>query len=217
MPIAPAGRPDRLACPARPGPGHSGRHRGPRRPGRLHDDALPPEDLRAIRVWFAARAGDLRAERRSLERLVAIAPGRLGALDRLAGLAKQAGDEAEADRLRGRKAELDRIVERYRERLFKPDPAAAAEELARHAESLGRLLEARAWWELAASRGLVPRSRSEAALERLARAQADRRGAATRAEVLADLGPAPYPPRAGTATVSTGPAPAFTDDAEAVG
>ena len=185
--------------------------------GRLPDDALPPEDLRAIRAWFAARAGDLRAERRALERLVAIAPGRLGALDRLAGLAKQAGDEAEAARLRGRKAELDRIVERYRERLFKPDPAAAAEELAGHAESLGRLFEARAWWELAASRGLVPRSRREAALERLARAEADRRGAATRAEVLADLGPAPYPPRAGTAAASTGPAPAFTDDAEAVG
>ena len=164
--------------------------------GRLPDDALPPEDLRAIRAWFAARAGDLRSERRALEQLVAIAPGRLGALDRLAGLAKQAGDEAEAARLRGRKAELDRIVERYRERLFKPDPAAAAEELAGHAESLGRLFEARAWWELAASRGLVPRSRREAALERLARAEADRRGAATRAEVLAELGPVPDRSRA---------------------
>ena len=185
--------------------------------GRLPDDALPPEDLWAVRAWFAARAGDLRAERRALERLVAIAPGRIGELDRLAGLAKQAGDEAEAARLRGRKADLDRIVERYRERLFKPDPAAAAEELAGHAESLGRLFEARAWWELAASPGLVPRSRREAALERLARAEADRRGAGTRAEVLADLGPALYPPRARTAAVSTGPAPTFSDDGEAVG
>ena len=185
--------------------------------GRLPDDALPPEDLRAVRAWFAARAGDLRAERRALERLVAIAPGRIGALDRLAGLAKQAGDEAEADRLRGRKAELDRIVERYRGRLFKPDPAAAADELAGHAESLGRRFEARGWWELAASRGLVPQTRMKAALERLARAEADRRGATTRAEVLGDLGPAPSPPRAGTAAVSTGPVPAFTDDAEAVG
>ena len=174
-------------------------------------------DLLAIRAWFAARAGDLRAERRTLERLVAIAPGRLGALDRLAGLAKQAGDEAEAARLRGRKAELDQILERYRERLFKPDPAAAAEELAGHAESLGRLFEARAWWELAASRGLVPPSRREGALERLARAEADRRGAATLAGLLADLGPAPDPSRARTAAASTGPAPAFTDDAEAVG
>jgi tetratricopeptide (TPR) repeat protein len=185
--------------------------------GCLPDDALPPEDLWAIRAWFAARAGDLRAERRTLERLVAIAPGRLGALDRLAGLAKQAGDEAEAARLRARKAELDRTVEKYRERLFKPDPAAAAEELAGHAETLGRLFEARAWWELAVSRSLVPRSRSEAALGRLARAEAARRGAATRAEVLADLGPNSIPSRAGTVAPSTGPVPAFTDDAEVAG
>ena len=218
MPVAPAGRPGRLACPARPGPGDAGRRRGPPRPG----GASPTTPCRRRTYWrFAPGSppalGDLRAERRALEQLVAIAPGRFGALDRLAGLAKQAGDEAEAARLRGRKAELDRIVERYRERLFKPDPAAAAEELAGHAESLGRLFEARAWWELAVSRGLVPRSRSEAALERLARAEADRRGAATLAEVLAELGPATDPPRGGTAAASTGPAPAFTDDAEAVG
>ena len=109
----------------------------------------PPEDLLAIRAWFAAPRRDLRAERQALKQLVAVAPGRLAALDRLAGLAKQAGDEAEAARLRKRKAELDQVLERYRERLFKPDPAAAAEELAGHAESLGRLFEARAWWELA--------------------------------------------------------------------
>ena len=162
--------------------------------------------------------GDLRAERRALERLVAIAPGRLAALDRLAGLAKQAGDEAEAARLRGRKAEFDRIVERYRERLFKPDPAAAAEELAGHAESLGRLFEARAWWELAVRAHPELRERQRAALDRLARAEAARRGAATLAGVLADLGPSPDPSRARpAAAVSTGPAPAFSDDAEAVG
>jgi enediyne biosynthesis protein E4 len=95
--------------------------------GRLTDDALSPEDRLAVRCWFAARAGDPRAERRALERLVAISPGRATALDRLAGLAKQAGDEIEAARLRARKADLDRVVERYRDRLFKPDPAAAAE------------------------------------------------------------------------------------------
>jgi enediyne biosynthesis protein E4 len=185
--------------------------------GHLPDDAMPPEDLLAVRVWFAARAGDLRAERRALARLVAIAPGRIGALDRLAALAKQAGEEAEAARLRARKADLDRIVERYRDRLFKPDPAAAAEELAGHAESLGRLFEARAWWELAASHDLVPRSRSEAALKRLAQADAERRGAATRAQILADLGPTVDSSRAQTAAASTGPVPVFTDDAEAVG
>ena len=184
---------------------------------RLPDDALPPEDLGAIRAWFAARAGDLRAERRALERLVAIAPGRLGALDRLAGLAKQAGDEAEAARLRARKAELDRIFERYRERLFKPDPAAAAEELAGHAETLGRLFEARGWWELAARSDAAAQPRRKAAQERLARAEAARRGAATLRGLLADLRSAPDPSHARTAAASTAPEPAFTDDAEAVG
>ena len=153
----------------------------------------------------------------ALEQLVAIAPGRSGALDRLAGLAKQAGDEAEAARLRSRKAELDRIVERQPGAPLQPDPAAAADELAGHAEALGRLFEARAWWELAASRGLVPRSRREAALERLARAEANRRGAVTRAEVLAGIGAASYPSRKRTAADSTGPSPAFTDLAETVG
>ena len=185
--------------------------------GRLPDDALPPEDLGAIRAWFAARAGDLRAERRALERLVAIAPGRLGALDRLAGLAKQAGDDAEAARLRSRKADLDRILERYRERLFKPDPAAAAEELAGHAESLDRLFEARAWWELAARHDAAAQPRRKAALERLARAEAARRGAATLPGLIADLRSAPDPSRARTAAASTGPEPALSDDAEAVG
>ena len=141
----------------------------------LPADALPPEDLVAVRAWFAARAGDLGAERQALERLVAIAPGRIAGLERLAGLTKQAGDEAAAARLRGRKAELDRIVERYRERLFKPDPASAAEELAGHAESLGRLFDARAWWDLAARSDHDVQPRRKAALERLARAEAARR------------------------------------------
>ncbi len=142
---------------------------------RLPADAISPEDLLAVRAWFAACAGDLRAERRALEQLVAVAPGRLAALDRLAGLAKQAGDEGEAARLRGRKAELDRILERYRERLFKPDPTAAAEELAGHAESLGRQFEARAWWELAVAGHPTLTARQQEALVRLARAETVRR------------------------------------------
>jgi hypothetical protein len=183
----------------------------------LPEDALPPEDLLAVRAWFAARAGDLRAERRALEQLVAVAPGRLAALDRLAGLAKQAGDEAEAARLRRHKAELDQILERYRERLFKPDPAASGEELAGHAESLGRLFEARAWWELAVARHPELKVRQREVLARLARAEAARRGAATRSGLLADLGRATGPTQVPPAVASTSPAPAFVDDAEAVG
>jgi enediyne biosynthesis protein E4 len=183
----------------------------------LPDDALPADDLVAVRAWFAARAGDLKSERRALEQLVAVAPGRLAALDRLAGLAKQAGEEAEATRLRGRKAELDKILERYRERLFKPEPAAAALELAGHAESLGRLFEARAWWELAVARDGALKARQREALDRLARAEAARRSAATLAGLLADLGRATGPTQTPPAVASTGPTPAFVDDAEAVG
>ncbi len=184
---------------------------------RLPTDALPPEDLVAVRAWFAARAGDLGAERQALERLVAIAPGRIAGLERLAGLIKQAGEVAEAARLRNRKAELDRIVERYRDRLFQPDPAAAAEELAGHAESLGRLFDARAWWDLAARSDPAVQPRRKAALERLARAEAARRGAETHAGLLAELRSTPDPAPARRAAASTGPEPAFTDDAEAAG
>jgi tetratricopeptide (TPR) repeat protein len=183
----------------------------------LPEGALAPEDLLAIRAWFAARGGDVRAERRALEALVAVAPGRLAALDRLAGLAKLAGEEAEAARLRGRKAELDKVLERYRERLFKPDPAAAADELARHAESLGRMFEARAWWELAVARDSALQARQREALVRLERAEAARRGAATLAGLRAELARATSPTQVARAVASTGPTPAFVDDAEAVG
>jgi enediyne biosynthesis protein E4 len=183
----------------------------------LPEDALPPEDLLAIRAWFAARAPDLRAEREALKQLVAVAPGRLAALDRLAGLAKQAGDEAEAARLRKRKAELDQVLERYRERLFKPDPAASAEELAGHAESLGRLFESRAWWELAVASQPELQARQREALGRLAQADAARRGSATLAGLRAELGHATGRAQVPPAVPATGPAPAFVDDAEAVG
>jgi tetratricopeptide (TPR) repeat protein len=185
----------------------------------LPDGFVPPEELLSLRAWFAARAGDVKAERRALAKLVAIAPGRLAALDRLAALAKQAGEAAEAARLHARKAELDQVVDRYPSRMFKPKPADAAEELAGHAERLGRQFEARGWWELAVRGKPELRSKQRAALERIARAEAARDGAATRASILAELGPAPDPARARTAVAkaATGPVPVFTDDAEAVG
>ena len=122
----PGRRPDSRRARARPGPGHAGRPRGPRSSaGALPTTPYPAqEDLQAIpasgsppapETW-QTRAAEAAGSGSSRSR-----PGRVGALDRLAGLAKQAGDEADAARLRGRKAELDQIVERRRERLFKPD------------------------------------------------------------------------------------------------
>jgi enediyne biosynthesis protein E4 len=185
----------------------------------LPEGFLPPDQLLALRAWFAARAGDVKAERGAVSTLVAIAPGRLAALDRLAALTKQAGDAAEATRLHERKAGLDQVVDRYASRMFKPNPTEAAEELAGLAESLGRHFEARGWWELAVREQPQLRPKQQAALDRLARAEGARAGAATRASVLAELGPAPDPARAhaSVATATTGPVPAFTDDAEAVG
>ena len=138
-------------------------------------------------------------------------------LDRLAGLAKQAGDEAEAARLRGRKAELDGSSSATGTPL-QARPGGRGRGAGRPRRVPGPPVRGPRLVELAVQRRPELRARQRAALDRLARAEAARRGAATLAEVLADLGPAPDPSRARTAAAaSTGPAPDFTDDAEAVG
>jgi hypothetical protein len=182
--------------------------------GRLSAESVAPEDLLAIRAWLAARAGDVAAERRALEALVRLAPGRLAALDRLAGLALLAGDAAESARLRARKAELDRVLDAYSERLFRPDPEAAAEALAGQAEVLGRWFEARGWWELAVAARPSRRPAREAAVARLDRAEAARAAVAPPG-ILAEL--AATRPRAADAAAPVGAIPTFVEVPEAAG
>ncbi|QDV38988.1 FG-GAP-like repeat-containing protein [Tautonia plasticadhaerens] len=183
----------------------------------LPGGTVPPQEVLSLRAWFAARAGDAAAERAALSRLVELSPGSIPAVERLAGLARQAGDDEEAARLRSRKAELDRMMGRYVGLMSAPDPAGDAAELAAIAERLGRTFEARAWWELAVDRdpGLAA-DRAEAS-DRLARRENDRASADSLPRLLADLGPATDPTRTPADVPPRGPAPRFVDEAGPAG
>ena len=186
--------------------------------GHLPADLVPPPEVLSLRSWFASQAGDPEAERRALRRLVEVDPGAINAVDRLAGLASRFGEQGEVDRLRRRKGELDRLLERYLDRMFEPDPIEDAAELAGWAERLGRAFEARGWWELAGSLGGDQAEGRRRAMARLGRLEERRASAASLPELLADLGElepsiASSPARAGP----VGPMPTFEDRAEEAG
>jgi tetratricopeptide (TPR) repeat protein len=119
-----------------------------------------------LRAWVARKRGEVAAERKALEELIRIDPGRLSSILRLAELLQQAGDWPGAAGIRKQKAELDAARDRYN-RLYREDRYADhVEELAQIAEHLGRWFEARGFWEVVQSR--EPRSAEAAkALERL--------------------------------------------------
>ena len=157
----------------------SGRHGsdGPRPPtDRMRSCALPgtspspsiskPRVLE-LRAWLAARIGDERLERTSLEELLELEPADTAALDRLTDIAARKGDLKTVAELRQRKANIDAIRERYRALTNLTDLSPKAVELARAAEGLGRRFDARAWWRLAASLDPTAESEAEAALKRL--------------------------------------------------
>src|SRR5262249_6632692 len=66
--------------------------------GHLPPDGVPPEEVLAVRAWFAARSGDQERERQALERLLERAPGRIQAVERLAELELRAGRPERAAR-----------------------------------------------------------------------------------------------------------------------
>jgi enediyne biosynthesis protein E4 len=165
----------------------------------------------AIRAWLAARNGDSRAERSALDELVALQPGDVAALERLADLAAQAGEPERVAELRRRKAAIDAAFERYRELINLPEMAPHAAEFARAAEAIGRWYDARAWWRFAVQRDSSVADEAAAALARLAKAEPafepDRR-------ILADLLGPIRPPGAPTAPGLHGPLiPTFLDEA----
>jgi hypothetical protein len=145
-------------------------------------------------------------------------PGATRALVRLAELTQRSGAAAAAERLRRRKAGVDRAIERYRPLLWSGDPfrdAAGRLELARAAEAAGYRPEARAVYALIPDSDPGHRAARDA-LDRLGRAAVDLRAAPTSDDQPAGSGAAPGPKRArpwGVAVVI----PSFTDDAEAVG
>ena len=102
-------------------------------------------------VWLAAHRGDVATERRELELLIAADPTDVTALGRLAELAGNEGQPTRAAELSRVKAEIDRLLARYRELHGRQQPFRDAPELARLAEQLGRRFEARAFLTIALS------------------------------------------------------------------
>jgi enediyne biosynthesis protein E4 len=145
----------------------------------------PAQRLR-LRAWLAHERGDVPAERRELERLLAEDPADQIALDRLARLAEQGGQPARAAEWLRRRAEIDRLKARY-ERLFdRTQPFRDAVEMAHLAERLGRAFEARGFLAVATSEH-PDREDLRRDLERLSRSRGRlaRRGD-TLAEAIAD-------------------------------
>jgi hypothetical protein len=104
-----------------------------------------------VKAWLAANRRDIPAERRELEHLLAVVPADRTALDRLAELAENAGQPAQAVEFRRRKAEIERLRVRYQKLYARKQPIRDAVEMAHLAEQLGRRFEARGFLTLAIS------------------------------------------------------------------
>ncbi len=111
----------------------------------LPADASTAAQIDRLGAWLSSRRGDHESERRQLERLVALDPADLIALDRLAQLMEMAGLPARARELRGKRAEIETLRARYEKLFDRNQPIRDAEEMARIAERLGRTFEARAF------------------------------------------------------------------------
>ena len=175
---------------------------------------LDQAQLLDLRAWFARQRRDAAAERRTLEQLVAIDPGRTAALTRLAELLQRAGESEASASLRRRKGELDAARDRYF-RLYKDERFYEhLPEMARLAEQQGRHFEARAFWEIVTA---TEPSNADAspALARLAAAVTqDSPDFRSLAQVLATelgLASAPRPDVSAGKGVGHGPIPQFED------
>ena len=119
--------------------------------GHVPASKIDDRRLWELRAWFVRQRSDDLAERRALEQL-AQGPGRTGALGRLAELVRRAGETEAAAALRQRKDELDAAFDRY-SRLYRDDRLVDhLPELASLAERLGRVFEARSFWEVVAAK-----------------------------------------------------------------
>ena len=184
-------------------------------PARLLDAV----EILELRAWFARQRQDTPAERRALEELIAVEPGRITTLTRLAELLQQSGD-ATAAAYRRRKAELDAALDRYN-RLYKENRYAEhLPELASLAERLGRTFEARAFRELIAARGPSDPGAHAARIRPGRAGAAGSPPAGSLGRLLAaELGPIPArdlraPPRGGS---TRGPSPQFAAWAASAG
>ena len=69
-----------------------------------------PALLHRVNAWLAAQQGDVAAERRELELLLAADPAAVAALDRLAGLSAKDGQSARAAELLRKKADIEQAL-----------------------------------------------------------------------------------------------------------
>ena len=118
----------------------------------LPNDCLTPNQVRSLRAWFARRAGDVKLEQRTLEELTARDRGAIWAMERLAEMLLSAGRPTEAEKWRHTKGDQEKTKDWYVYHIFPKDRLDHSPELARAAEKVGRMFEARCWWELAAKR-----------------------------------------------------------------
>jgi tetratricopeptide (TPR) repeat protein len=124
---------------------------------RISAEGLPPWEIAARRSWLAAQSGDPRAELRELTRSVELRPDHSRALERLAVLAQESGDLKEAQRLRRRKAEIDRAKDDVHKLIVrKIDLRSHARDLARISAVLGRQFDEQAWSLVAATSSALP-------------------------------------------------------------
>jgi thioredoxin-like negative regulator of GroEL len=106
-------------------------------------------EVEKLAAWFAAQRGDDKAERTSLERLIAADPTDFAAVDRLIELRTKNGQPDVALALRRRKDEVARLQARYQKLFKRHQPRRDAAEMARLAEQLGRRFEAKAFFTIA--------------------------------------------------------------------
>jgi tetratricopeptide (TPR) repeat protein len=139
--------------------------------GKLKLSDLTAGEILLLNAWLARHHGDRLAERAALDAALELEPASSEALQRRADLEFEEGRLDRMESFRHRKAEVDRIKERYRRLVAAGDPAARCGEAAKLAQALGRPYEARGWarWRLSQAPG-DPEAR--AILDRIARSPA---------------------------------------------
>jgi tetratricopeptide (TPR) repeat protein len=117
---------------------------------KLPAEALEPAAIHALRAWLAALRQDSALELTELAAVLETAPGNARALERLSVLTLKAGKQVEAERLRHRKAEVDRAQAEVRKMMLDgQELAPRAADLATLMNTLGRPFDARGWKLLA--------------------------------------------------------------------
>jgi tetratricopeptide (TPR) repeat protein len=184
--------------------------------GILAREPSPPAEVLTAQAWFAGRRNDSKIEREVLEKLAALEPIDLSALDRLAEVAYRAGDMERATHARQVASKQDRLREQYRDLLFfSTDILAQAEELARVAQAIGLRFEAQQWLKLALAADPKKVS-AQTALARLAASQPEPHKM-TFAVVIEELEHDNRKLASGESSESPRIIPQFQDDADSVG